>query len=235
MQTQVTRPVAGSEVVRREALTPDAEIVARVTAGDRALFEVLMRRHNPRVYRTIRSILRDEAEVEDAMQQSYLLAYAHLAEFAGASSFATWLTRIAVNEAIGRLRRRGRLVRLAAGNEEEERAMRTSSMDTPEDGAATREAVRILERAIDRLPLPYRTVIVLRDLEQLSTADAASALGITDEAVRIRLHRARLALRDAYADEVSRGAAEAFPFHAPRCDRVVAAVMAALAGAGPTT
>jgi RNA polymerase sigma-70 factor (ECF subfamily) len=211
------------------ALAPDADIVARVASGDRAVFEVLIRRHNTRVYRTIRAILRDEADVEDAMQQTYLQAFRHLSDFAGASSFATWITRIAVNEALGRLRKRARLVALDDGPEgTEEGVMMGNPPVSPEEETATREALRVLERAIDRLPPIHRSVVMLRDVEQLSTSEAAEALGVTEEAVRIRLHRARAALRDVYADEVGRGASQAFPFHAPRCDRVVAAVMAAL-------
>ena len=203
----------------------DAEIVARVVGGDRAMFEVLMRRYNARVYRAIRSILRDEDEVEDAMQQTYLLAFTHLAEFAGASSFSTWLTRIAMNEALGRLRKRSRLVAMTDDLEIAEDGAMARPTETPEESTAAREAVRILERAIDGLPPSHRAVVMLRDVEQLSTAEVAAALGINEEAVRVRLHRARLALRDAYADEVNRAVAAAFPFHAPRCDRVVAAVM----------
>jgi RNA polymerase sigma-70 factor, ECF subfamily len=209
-----------------QATLPDAEVVRRVLEGERALFEVLMRRHNPRIYRAVRSVLRDEAEAEDAMQQSYLLAYSHLGEFAGASSFATWLTRIALNEALGRLRRRTRLV--AVEDLETQEVEVRPANETPEDGAARREAARLLERSIDRLPAHYRAVIVLRDLEQLSTAEAAEVLTTTEESVRIRLHRARRALRGALAEEAGLGGAEAFPFLAPRCDRVVARVMAAL-------
>ena len=205
----------------------DAEIVRRVVGGDVAVFEILMRRHNPRVYRTIRAIIRDETEVEDAMQQTYLLAYTHLGSFAGASSFATWITRIAVNEALGRRRKNARVVSLH-GSDPEDSTM--ASRPSPEDEAAHQESVRILERAIDRLPQGHRLVVMLRDVEQLSTAEVASALGTTEEAVRIRLHRARRALRDAWAEEVDEGVGAAFPFHAPRCDRVVAAVMAALRG-----
>lgn len=222
METQAA--VSG---VARLAAVPDAEIVRRVVAGDRAVFEVLMRRHNPRVYRTIRSLLRDEAEVEDAMQQSYLLAYTHLAEFAGSSSFVTWLTRIALNEALGRLRRRTRLslVDLPATAEDDEVI---SNQQTPEEDAASRETAVLLERSIDQLPELYRTVLMLRDVEQLSTAEAAEVLGVTEETVRIRLHRGRRALREALAAEVGKGVTHAFQFLAPRCNRVVAAVMAAL-------
>jgi RNA polymerase sigma-70 factor (ECF subfamily) len=195
-----------------------------VVAGDRASFEILMHRHNTRVYHAIRSILRDEAEVEDAMQQTYLLAYAHLSEFVGASSFSTWLTRIALHEALGRARRPVRLV--PVGELPEDTV--TTPPESPEDRAASAEAVRYLERGIDRLPALYRTVIILRDIDQLTTSETAEALGITEETVRIRLHRARLSLRCAMSEDLAREASCAFPFFAPRCNRVVARVMAAL-------
>ena len=210
----------------RDATLSDEALVRRVAAGDRALFEVLMRRHNPRVYRTIRSILRDEGEVEDAMQQTYLLAYAHLAEFSGASAFGTWLTRIALNEALGRVRRRAHLVAVTTLDGSED-AVKGPGQD-PEEGAARHEAGRLLERCIDGLSEDHRTVVMLRDVEGLTTAEVAEVLGVSDEAVRVRLHRARRALREAVSDEVGRSAIQAFPFEAPRCDRVVAGVFAAL-------
>ncbi|ACL63851.1 RNA polymerase, sigma-24 subunit, ECF subfamily [Anaeromyxobacter dehalogenans 2CP-1] len=207
----------------------DDEVVARVLEGDVALFEVLMRRHNPRLYRAIRSVLRDEAEVEDAMQQAYLQAYAHLGDFQGQAAFSTWLVRIGVNEALMRLRGRGRLVLAAEPPEggrvgEEEHVADPS----PEDQAATHEARALLEQAVDRLPLHLRTVYVLREIEQLSTAEVAAALELGEEAVKVRLHRARLALRELIAARVGQSAPKAFGFLAPRCDRVVAAVLAAI-------
>ena len=222
--TEIGRATAGPT-----GALDDAEIVRRVRAGETALFEVLMRRHNTRVYRSIRSILRDEAETEDAMQQAYLRAYSHLGEFEGASAFSTWLVRIAINEALGRLRR----VRLVPMDAEPEEAARAAAPRTPEDDAAAREAMALLEKAIDRLPLHYRTVYVLREVDELSTADTATALDLTEEAVKVRLHRARLALRDIIAAEVGDSARAAFPFLAPRCDRVVAAVMTEIARQRP--
>lgn len=210
----------------------DGEVVARVLGGDVALFEVLMRRHNPRLYRAIRSVLRDEAEVEDAMQQAYLQAYAHLAEFQGHAAFSTWLVRIGVNEALMRLRGRDRLVPLAdlRGEDGEGADLEVEDVTEtgPEDAAVAREARALLEEAVDRLPLHLRTVYVLRELEQLSTAEVATALELGDEAVKVRLHRARLALRGLIAERVGHSAPEAFGFLAPRCDRVVAAVLAAI-------
>jgi RNA polymerase sigma-70 factor (ECF subfamily) len=223
-------------VVKDEAVQPavlsDGEIVERVRAGEKALFEVLMRRHNPRVYRAIRSILRDESEVEDAMQQTYLQAYAALGDFEGASAFSTWLTRIAINEALGRLRKRSRLAIVDDPDEEAEDTV-SAPPETPEDRAATSEAMGLVERAIDRLPMHYRTVFMLREVDQLSTAETAKALDLTEEAVKIRLHRARAALRETLSEHVDRAAPSAFPFFAPRCDRVVAAVMSHILADAP--
>jgi RNA polymerase sigma-70 factor, ECF subfamily len=204
----------------------DEQIARRVLAGETALFEVLMRRHNPRVYRAIRSILRDESEVEDAMQQAYVQAYSHLAGFAGGARFSTWLTRIAMNEALMRVRRKGRADRaLAVPEADEGEAM---SEPSPEDRAETRELTAILEVAVDNLPEMYRTVFMLREVDELSTAESAEVLSVSEDVVKTRLRRAKALIRDQLFALVGLGAAEAFQFHAPRCDRVVAAVLAQL-------
>lgn len=202
----------------------DAEVVRRVLAGETALFELLMRRHDQRVYRAVRSILRDEAEAEDAMQQTWLLAWSALRAFSGASAFSTWLVRIAINEALGRARRRARGAAAISLAGAAEGAMGLPD-GSPEERAVDAESRRLLERSIDRLPAAYRTVFVLREVEQLSTAETADVLELTEDAVKVRLHRARLALRDALAEEVGVGAPQAFTFLAPRCNRLVAAVM----------
>lgn len=206
---------------------PDAEVVRRVVAGERALFEVLMRRHNQRVYRTLRGLLRDEQEAEDAMQQAYLQAYAHLHEFEGKAVFSTWLTRIAVNEGLARLRKGRHLELVEQLPDVAEDTMRSPAR-TPEERAVAREAVRLLELAVDRLPPGHRAAFMLREVEQLSTAETAASLGITEEAVKVRLHRARLSLRDTLAELVGEGAPRAFTFLAPRCNRVVGLVMSAI-------
>jgi RNA polymerase sigma-70 factor (ECF subfamily) len=206
------------------ALT-DEEVVRRVRAGERALFEVLLRRHDRRVYRTVRAILRDGDEIEDAMQQAWIQAYLHLAEFQGHAAFSTWLVRIAANEALQRLRRRGPLAPVPVSGEEEDVM---SPGEDPEERAAAREAIRLLERAVDGLPPHHRLVFVLREVEGLSTAETALALGIGEDAAKVRLHRARAALRRTLEETVEGSAADAFPFHAPRCDRIVAGVMEAI-------
>lgn len=212
------------------ATLTDAEVVRRVRAGEQALFEVLLRRHDRRVYRTVRAILRDEDEVEDAMQQAWIQAYLHLAEFQGNAAFSTWLVRIAANEALQRLRKRGPLAPVAVTGDEEDTM---SPGEDPEERAAAREAIRLLERAIEALPPHHRLVFMLREVEGLSTAETAEALGIAEDAAKVRLHRARAALRKILDETMDGAAAEAFPFHAPRCDRIVVRVMEAIADLRP--
>jgi RNA polymerase sigma-70 factor (ECF subfamily) len=214
--------VIPSTEIARSASLDDAEVVRRVRAGERELFEVLVRRHDQRVYRTVRSILRNEGEAEDAMQQAWLQAYVHLGEFAGNSAFSTWLVRIAANEALQRLRRRSPMTAVPEDPEEETVDTRA---DDPEERAASREAVRLVERAVDKLPAHYRSVFMLRDIEGLSTADTATALGIGEEAAKVRLHRARALLRETLSEAVDLAAPEAFQFLAPRCNKMVAWVM----------
>jgi RNA polymerase sigma-70 factor (ECF subfamily) len=217
--------VFSAEVPAQTASLDDGAVVRRVRAGEIALFEVLMRRHDQRVYRTVRAILRDDDEAEDAMQQAWIQAYLHLDAFEGTAAFSTWLVRIAANEALARLRRHSRLVRVAEPAREET----MDATEDPEDRAAAREAIHLVERAVDRLPAPYRAVFVLREVEGLSTADTAAALGIGDDATKVRLHRARAMLRREISALTGRAVSDAFPFLAPRCNRMVGAVMAAIA------
>ena len=217
--------VSGSTVERWAAL-PDEAIVERVLAGQTALFEVLMRRHNERLYRAARAIVRDEREAEDVMQQAYVDAYVHLRQFDGRAAFATWLTRIAVNEAIARARLRGRYQPLdtddiaSLGGD-----MRVHAPADPERQAFARELGSLLESAVDALPDGQREVFVLRQIEGLSTAETAASLGATEDVVKTRLSRARAALRRDLFERAGLAAGNAFTFERPRCDRVVAAVM----------
>lgn len=216
-----------SELVRSGA-TPDEEIVRRVREGETALFEVLMRRHNPRVYRAVRGILRDEDEVEEAMQQAYIAAYTHLSQFNGDARFSTWLLKIAINEALGFLRRKARLALMDAPPESEDTLESQRAAPSPEERAGNRELVTLLESAIDSLPETYRVVVMLREVEGLSTREAAESLGLTEENVKVRLHRAKEMLREELISRAGTVATEAFQFHARRCDRVVTAVLARL-------
>lgn len=203
----------------------DEELARRVRGGETALFELLMRRHNPRVYRAVRSIVRDETEVEDLMQQAYLQAYAHLGQFEGQSRFTTWLTRIAINQALMRVRQTGRAPAPVPVEEPEEVPVQAPS---PEELTQGRELQGLLEHAVDALPELYRTVFMLREVDELSTAESAEALGVSEEVIRSRLHRAKAMVRDALFDAVGGSARKAFGFHATRCDRVVAGVMSRL-------
>jgi len=222
--------IAGGYGAEREALS-DSEVVARVCAGDTALFELLMRRHNQRIFRALRAILKNDAEAEDALQECYVRAYRELHTFRGQAQVSTWLTRIGVNLAIDRHRRQARIVSMepAALEIELDRSVAPDSV-TPEDARVTRELHDLLEGAIDDLPLDYRAVFVLREIEGLDTKDTAESLGITESTVKTRLHRARSRLREALYDRAGATAADVFRFGGERCDRVVARVLAALTG-----
>ena len=211
----------------------DEEIVRRVRAGDRALFEILMRRHNQRVYRVARAVVNDEGEVEDVMQQAYINAFTHLHQFQERARFSTWLTRITLNEAFGRRRRlrAESTISLPSLSDEptgESMERMTAPQPDPERQAYAGELRQALEAAIDALPEHYRLVFMLRDVEGLSTSEAGAGLGLGDEAVKTRLHRARAMIRRALTARLGSAAEGAFAFEAPRCDRVVAGVLARL-------
>jgi RNA polymerase sigma-70 factor (ECF subfamily) len=214
----------------------DGEIVRRVRAGDRALFEILMRRHNQQIYRAARAIVKDESEVEDVMQQAYINAYTHLDQFEERSQFSTWLTRIAVNEAIARRQKRRTVLSMTENVDERgaDAVEMTSSQPTPEHQAYARELQQVLEEAVDELPETYRAVFMLREIEGLSTSETGQGLGLGEEAVKTRLHRARAMIRRSVTSRIGDVAAGAFQFQAPRCDRVVAAVLARINASSTT-
>jgi RNA polymerase sigma-70 factor (ECF subfamily) len=228
MAMRLVSPTAHSQKFWETTFPCDEEIVSKVIEGEVALFEVLMRRHNQRIYRAIRAILKNEVEVEDVMQQTYVCAYSNLRQFAGAAKFSTWLTKIAINEALGRIRREAHFVsgqdlaQLGNGT-----PMKLATDDAnPEERAGTRELVTMLESAIDALPEAYRSVVMLREIEGMSTAEAAEVLGVTEDVVKTRLHRAKQHIREQLIERMNAQAGETFPFYAPRCDRVVASVLA---------
>ncbi|HET6936026.1 MAG TPA: RNA polymerase sigma factor [Candidatus Angelobacter sp.] len=200
----------------------DEEVVNRVLAGEVELFEILMRRYNQRLYRVSRIILRDDAEAEDVMQDAYVRAYEHLHQFAGKAAFSTWLTRIAIHEALARKRRRGRQEELdALPMNGESMSILKSSGPSPEDGTAASQARELLETAIERLPETYRTIVVMREVEEMSVADTAASLGVTEAVVKTRLHRAHAMLRKELYARAKGRATDLYQFHAVRCDRVV--------------
>lgn len=204
----------------------DEELVARIADGDAALFEILMRRHNQRIYRAVRAVLRADDDVEDVMQQAYLNAYTHLRQFAGGAQFSTWLTRIAVNEALARRRRGAMFVQ-----EDEETILADETTPDPEQQASTAQLREVMEREVAALPDAFRTVVVLRDVEGASTSETASILGISEDLVKTRLHRARALLRERLYRRAGVTLESLFTFGNARCDRVVAAVMARITAA----
>jgi RNA polymerase sigma-70 factor (ECF subfamily) len=198
-----------------------------VLTGQTALFEILMRRHNERIYRVARAIVRDDSEAEDIMQQAYVNAYANLRQFAGKARFSTWLTRIAVNESLARARRQGKY----ESYDDESNAepfMAEQMRDNPERQAVSSELRTLLEWAIDQLPDGGREVFVLREVEGLSTADVADVLGVSEDVVKTRLSRAKAALRGAVLQQTGAASPDVFRFYRPRCDRVVARVLTAI-------
>lgn len=220
------------DIARLEAWS-DEEVVSRVLAGETAAFEIIMRRYNQRLYRAARAILRDDAEAEDVMQDAYVRAYQHLAQFAGRAKFSTWLTRIAVHEALARVQRRARYESLDARDRNGVNMELASSNPDPEQQTATIETNALLESAILTLPETYRTVLMLRDIENLSTAETAECLDLTEENVKVRLHRARALLRRELYARAGHRRESAFPFMGRRCDRVVERVFARIAGIEP--
>jgi RNA polymerase sigma-70 factor, ECF subfamily len=212
----------------------DEDAVRRVLDGEVSLFEVIMRRNNQRLYRVTRAILGNDAEVEDVVQEAYLKAYEHLRQFAGKSAFSTWLISITINEARRRLLHRARFKSLGENNEVERRGIRLESSLNTEREASIGELRKILERVVDQLPEPLRTVFILRDVEQLSMAEIAAVLNIREQTVKTRLHRARRRLRVLLSTHVGETVVHLFEFGRSRCDRVVAAVMKRL-GSQPLT
>ena len=205
---------------------PDEEVVRDVLDGNTAMFELLMRRHNERVYRAARAIVRDEHEAEDVMQQAYVNAFTHLRQFNGSALFSTWLTRIAINEALARVRRNGRYEAFDDAPSKVNPLMSTNPSESPEQRAFAGELRGLLESAIDVLPNGMREVFVLRDVEGMSTLEVAECLGVSEDVVKTRLSRGRAALRRVLMERTGATAPEAFRFYRPRCDRVVAEVLA---------
>lgn len=210
----------------------DDAVIAEVRGGHTALFEVLMRRYNERVYRAARAIVKDEAEAEEVMQQAYVNAYSHLSQFDGRARFSTWLTRIAVNEALAHLHRRQRFVVFDAEHRSSrEYPVPDSSALNPERQAFGHELGTLIESAIDRLPAGTREVFVLRQVEGMSTAEVAEALDVSTDVVKTRFSRARASLRRELETRAGDAARESFRFLKPRCDRVVEAVLRRIARA----
>ena len=218
----------------------ERNLVERAKSGDQSAFRTIMEKNSRRLYRVARAVMRDDTEAEDVVQETYLRAFSNLATFRGESSLATWLTRIAFNEALGRKRKRRATVTLASvetAQETNAQIIQFPAMSTetdPERTAAQHEIRRLLERAMEALPEPFRVVFVMRDLEEMSIEEAASQLGIRPETVKTRLHRARRLLRQSLDGELASSLKDVFPFAGARCARLTEAVLSRLAkGARP--
>ena len=216
---------------RSGAVISDAALVERARRRDPLAFRTIMELHNQRLYRIARSILKDEAETEDAVQETYLRAFEGLSTFGEEAMLSTWLTRIAINEALGRKRKRRLTVEveaIEAAQQDSAQIIRFPTMNAqtdPERSAAQREIRQLLERSIDALPEPFRVVFVMRDVEELSVEETAALLAIRPETVKTRLHRARRLLRQSLDTEMAATLKGSFPFAGARCARITEAVL----------
>jgi RNA polymerase sigma-70 factor, ECF subfamily len=216
-----------------ESLADDAALARRIASGDDAAFEALMRRHNRPLFRVARAILKNNADAEDALQEAYLAAYRHISDFRADAKLSTWLTRIVVNQALARLRSRQRSRTVVPFSDlsttrriRSERERSAEPGASPEQSATRADIRRLLEQKIDELPVAFRAVFVLREVEDLSISEIAACLSIPEATVRSRMFRARATLRQSIALELDMGTDDVFNFGGERCDRIVAAVLA---------
>ena len=210
----------------------DATLIARIRAGDRAAFAGIMRRYNRRLYRLARATLRNEAEAQDALQEAYLQAYRSIGQFRGEAALSTWLSRLVLNECLGRRRRSDRrdgVVRIVSSDTDSHiDTVAADHTDLPDQAAGRAQMLGILESKLDELPEEFRTVFVLRSVEELSVEETAACLGIPEATVRSRHFRAKGLLREALAREVDLAERDIFEFGGRHCDRVIANVLARL-------
>jgi RNA polymerase sigma-70 factor, ECF subfamily len=228
-----TKPTPSAPVPRPASAVDDAELVGRIARHDQAAFEVLMRRHNGKLFRVARAILKDDAEAEEALQDAYLDAYRHIGDFRGGARVSTWLTRIVINQALMRLRKhkRDRIVvpfgdGRATEPDQAEADVADERSESPPGATLRAEIRRVLERRIDELPTAFRTVFVMREVEDMTVEETAECLSIPAATVRTRLFRARALLREALARDMDMATIDVFSFAGERCDRIVAGVLA---------
>jgi RNA polymerase sigma-70 factor (ECF subfamily) len=201
----------------------DRDVIARVLDGDRGAFEILVRRHNQRLFRAARAITHTDVDAEDVLQQAWLGVYKNLAQFRGDASFPTWATRIAVNEAIALTRKRPMIAEMVDA----------ASGTAPDTDLARAQVGALLEHCLANIPQGNREVMVLRDILELDTAETAACLGLSEEAVRVRLHRARAAIAAALTEQLADHAREIYTFDGERCDRMTSHVMAGTTASTP--
>jgi RNA polymerase sigma-70 factor (ECF subfamily) len=225
---------SSSTSTARVTAPDDRELAKRIGRRDQQAFEALMRKHNGRLFRVARAILKDDAEAEDALQDAYLDAYRHIDDFRGGSTLGTWLTRIVINQSLMRLRRHKRdSIVVPFGQQPEDSAPSEADVEdvakeSPSVAVLRAEVRRVLEQRIDELPVAFRTVFIMRDVEEMSVEETAECLSIPPATVRTRLFRARALLRAALARDFDTATPGVFGFAGARCDRIVAAVLTRL-------
>ena len=213
----------------------EAELIERAERGDPTAFEALMRQHNAALFRVARSILKHEADAEDALQEAYLSAFRHLDEFKGQAKLSTWLTRIVINQSLGQLRARKKdsvVVALddhpGATHDSIESNREERPEESPEGQAMRGQMRKLLERKIDELPLAFRTVFVMREVQEMTVDETSECLCVPPATVRTRFFRARSILRESLAREFDLATGDVFSFGGAHCDRIVTAVLARL-------
>ncbi|MFC3207895.1 RNA polymerase sigma factor [Aquamicrobium soli] len=212
------------------AAPSDTELVRRALARDASAFRAIMKTHNQRLYRLARGIVRNDGEAEDIVQEGYVRAFTHLESFRGDSTLATWLSRIVINEALGRLRKKRRALEQSMSDDPAVEAKiiqfpLNTPNDDPERTMAQRQILQFVERATDNIPDIYRTVFVARVIEGLSIEETADLLGIKPETVKTRLFRARNLIRRQLDEQIGPVLLDAFPFAGQRCERLTVAVL----------
>jgi len=226
-----------SETAQTLVADDDLSIARRVVAGDRAAFELLMRRHNRRLYRLARATLRNDAEAEDALQDAYLHAYRSMSQFRGDAQLSTWLSRLVLNECFARIRRSARRQNVipivdAPDWVEQAEAMTSHDNSAPDDALARSQVRALLERKLDALPELFRIVFVLRSIEEMTVEETAQCLNIPEATVRSRHFRARGMLRESLAQSFDLAERDVFEFGGARCDRIVERVLSKLRDGG---
>lgn len=234
--------ISSADLKLRIGNCDEGALAKRISRHDHAAFEILMRRYNAKLFRVARAILKDDSDAEDALQEAYLDAYRGIAGFQGSAQLSTWLTRIVINRALGHLRSRKRderVVRLAAAYEPatnlREESSREGASESPEQEALKLQLRKLLEKKIDDLPLIFRTVFIMREVQEMSVAETAECLLVPTATVRSRLHRARAQLRESLSVELDAATGDVFRFDGARCDRIVAGVLGRLSGVTPVT
>lgn len=221
--------IADSAVTHKD----ERAMASSIATGDCQAFECLMRRYNRRLYRLARATLRDRTEAEDALQDAYINAYRSIGQFRGDASLATWLSRLVLNECLARMRRstrRQNVISIVSSNTPiESPPMFANESDSPEKVLGRAQMRDLLERKVDELPENFRTVFVLRSVEELTVDETAGSLGIPEETVRSRHFRAKSMLRESLAQELNLAERDLFEFGGPNCDQVVANVLARIA------